>query len=113
MPTQALGVEVEEFIPMGCTGFCQSIDVGFNSLMAISVLAGEKLVLFGRCIQDLYVGIVQYGLPKKNSAHQNLPYNTTHKWRMFNYRKTRAAKCSSYIIDAKSFTKIGKYHAKA
>ena len=33
--------------------------------MAISVLVGEKLVLFGRYERDLYAGIVQYGIPKK------------------------------------------------
>ena len=55
-----------------------------NSLTAISVLAGEKLLLFGRYIQDYNVGIVVLILPKKNSAPQNLSYITTHKMRIFN-----------------------------
>ncbi len=36
-----------------------ALQVIFSSLTAFSVLAGEKLVLFGRYVQDFYVGIVQ------------------------------------------------------
>jgi hypothetical protein len=40
---QELGVEVKHILG-GCTSLCQPVDVGFNSLTAKSVLAGEKLV---------------------------------------------------------------------
>ncbi len=44
---------------------------GLNSLTAKSVLVGEKLILFGRYILNLYVGIVPY--------RQNLLTDTMHK----------------------------------
>jgi hypothetical protein len=47
-----------------------------NSLTAISVLAGEKLVLFGRYVGNFHVGIVQYGLPKKKTRRAKM-YRTT------------------------------------
>ncbi len=47
-----------------------------NSLTGNYVLA---IVLFGRYIHDLNVGIVEWILLEKNLVHQNLPYNTMHK----------------------------------
>ena len=49
------------FLPVQGPGYqCSEEDFeAGNSLTANSVLAGEKLLLFGRYIQDFYVGIVQ------------------------------------------------------
>ncbi len=52
----------------------------FNTLTAISVLAGAKPVLFVRNVLNFYVGIVQYILCEtKNLARQNLLHETMHK----------------------------------
>ena len=55
-------------------------DLALNSLTARSVLAGMKLVLFGRYVLNIYVGIVKYFLRKtRNSVRQNLLTNTMDK----------------------------------
>ncbi len=48
----------------------------FNSLTAKSVPAGTKLVLFGKYILNIYVGIVQYILRKTKSQRAKI-YITT------------------------------------
>ncbi len=53
--------------------------VTINSLTPKSVPAGTKLVLFGRYVLNIYVGIVWYFLRTTNSARQNLLTHTTHK----------------------------------
>ncbi len=52
-----------------------------NSLTAKSVLAGTKLVLFGRYILNIYVGIVQYFLRKTKTrrAKIHLPTQRTNR----------------------------------
>jgi hypothetical protein len=44
----------------------------FNSLTAKSVSAGTKLVLFGRYVLNIYVGIVQYFLRKMKTRHAKI-----------------------------------------
>jgi hypothetical protein len=43
-----------------------------NSLTAKSILAGEKLVLFGTYILDFYVGIVHYILRETKTRHAKI-----------------------------------------
>ena len=43
--------------------FCIGCSLSLNNLTAISVLAGEKHILFGMQVQNFCVGIVQYFLP--------------------------------------------------
>jgi hypothetical protein len=51
-----------------------------NSLTAKSILAGEKLVLFGSYVLNLYVGIAPYILREPKTWHaKNLLTNTAHK----------------------------------
>ncbi len=51
-----------------------------NSLTPKSVPAGTKLVLFGRYVHNIYVGIVRYFLRKtKTQRAKNLLTDTTHK----------------------------------
>ncbi len=68
-----------------------------NSLTAKSVPAGTKLVLFGRYIHNIYVGIVRYILRKTKTRRAKiyLPTQCT------NQRK-------SYDIDEESFVKIAR-----
>ncbi len=43
-----------------------------NSLTAKSVLAGTKLVLFGRYVLNIYVGIVRYFLRKMKTRRAKI-----------------------------------------
>jgi hypothetical protein len=43
-----------------------------NSLTAKSILAGEKLVLFGRFVLNLYIGTVQYILCETKTWHAKI-----------------------------------------
>jgi hypothetical protein len=49
---------------------------GINSLPAKSVLAGTKLVLFGRYVLKFYVGIVQYILREMKTRCANIYLKT-------------------------------------
>jgi hypothetical protein len=55
-----------------------------NSLTAKSILAGEKLILFGWYVLNLYVGIVPYILCKLKTQHAKiyLPTKSTN-WQLF------------------------------
>jgi hypothetical protein len=63
-------------------------DLAVKLLNAKSVLAGEKLVLFGMYVLNLYIGIVPYILrePKTRRAKIYLPTQHTN-WRIFNSAK--------------------------
>ncbi len=54
-----------------------------NSLPAKSVLAGMKVVLFGRYVLKFFVGIVQKSLremkTRRATIYLTIPNNTTHK----------------------------------
>jgi hypothetical protein len=50
-----------------------------NSLPTKSVLGGEKLVLFGRCVLNYYVGIVHYILREMKTWGAKIYLLTTHK----------------------------------
>jgi hypothetical protein len=49
-----------------------------NSLTAKSVLAGEKLVLFGRYVLNLFVGIVPYILHEPKTRRTKIYLPTQH-----------------------------------
>jgi hypothetical protein len=54
-----------------------------NSLTAKSVLAGIKLILFGRYILNIYVGIVRYILHKTKTWRAKIYLPTQHtNWRI-------------------------------
>jgi hypothetical protein len=62
----------------GGGGLCK--EGHLNSFTAKSVLAGEKLILFGRYVLNFYVGIVQLILYEtKTWRAKYLPKDTTHK----------------------------------
>jgi hypothetical protein len=58
---------------------------GFNSLTAKSVPAGTKLVLFGRCKLNIYVGMVRYILHKTKTwrAKIYLPTQCTNRQKLY------------------------------
>jgi hypothetical protein len=55
-----------------------------NSLTAKSVLAGTKLILFGRYILNIYVGIVRYILRKTKTWRAKITYQ--HNTQIGKYR---------------------------
>ena len=54
-------------------------DLAVKLLNAKSVLAGEKLVLFGMYVLNLYIGIVPYILREPKTWHAKIFTNITHK----------------------------------
>ncbi len=80
--------------------------IELNSLTAKSVWAGEKLVLFGRYVLNLYVGIVPYILcePKTWRAKIYIPTQHTN-WQILTSAKKDMILTSTHVIDAASFIK--------
>ena len=64
-------------------GFGDVVARGLNSLTAKSVPAGTKLILFGRYVLNIYVGIVQYILRKTKTRRAKI-YSLTQptNWRI-------------------------------
>jgi hypothetical protein len=60
-------------------------DSVFNSLTAKSVPAGTKLILFGRYILNIYVGIVQYILRKMKTWRAKIYLPTQRTNRQISY----------------------------
>ncbi len=58
----------------------------FNSLTAKSVPAGTKLVLFGRYVLNIYIGIVQYFLRKTKTRRDKIYLPTQHTNRQISYK---------------------------
>jgi hypothetical protein len=73
-----------------------------NSLTAKSILAGEKLVLFGRYILNFNIGIVHYILCETKTWHAKIYLPTQHT----NWQILTSAKRSTHVIDAASFIKL-------
>jgi hypothetical protein len=56
-----------------------------NSLTAKSVPAGTKLILFGRYVLNMYVGIVQYILHKTKTWRAKIYLPTQHTNQQISY----------------------------
>ncbi len=84
------------------------------SLTAKSVLAGEKLVLFGRYVLNLSVGIVPYiqREPKTWRTKIYLPTQHTNR-RMLTSAKKIQFQPSTHVINAVSFIKIASNSRQA
>ncbi len=54
----------------------KKISILINSLTAKSVPAGTKLVLFGRYVLNIYVGIVRYFLHKTKTWRAKIEFRT-------------------------------------
>ncbi len=85
-----------------------------NSLTAKSVLAGEKLVLFGSYVLCFYVGIAHYILCETKTWHAKiyLPTQCTN-WRILTSAKKIKFWPSTHVINAASFVKIASNSRQA
>jgi hypothetical protein len=77
-----------------------------NSLTAKSILVGEKLVLFGRYVLNLYIGIVPYVLREPKTWHTKiyLPTQRANRQILTSAKKIQFQP-STHIINAASFVK--------
>ncbi len=68
-----------------CHHDAQLCPIIVNSITAKSVPAGTKLVLFGRYVLNIYVGIVQYFLRKTKTRHAKIYLPTQRTNRQISY----------------------------
>ncbi len=95
-----------------CFSPAMSQSKALNSLTPKSVPAGTKLVLFGRYILNIYVGIVWYILRKTKLGAPKSTYRHNAQIGKNRTILTRAKKIrfwpSTHVIDEESFVKIAR-----
>ncbi len=104
-------------------GYCceiKEVEIGdnevfcINSLTAKSILAGEKLVLFGSYLLIFYVGIVHYILREPKTWHAKIYFPTQcTNWQILTSAKKIRFWPSTHVIDAASFVKIASNSGQA
>jgi hypothetical protein len=96
------------------TSTMQIMEYHVNSLTAKSVLAGEKLVLFGKYVLNIYIGILHYILRETKTWHAKiyLPTQCTN-WQILTSTKKIQFRPSTHVINAASFIKIASNSGQA